>query len=113
MPRVNALNWYYTASQYVASYSTTLGFTLSDPLIISLRGSYGKDGILARAIEVDASLTTAPFTLLVDAIPRVVKPASYSTYNFDPNTNEVRITGGLVGDTVNFNFFETQQIEWR
>lgn len=113
MPRVNALSWRYVSGQYVATYTASLGISPSDPLIVNLVGSYGRDYISARSIEVDAGLTTAPFTLYIDGVARVIKTASYSTWNFSPISNEVRLTGGAGGDVATLNFYSSQQTEWR
>ena len=112
MPIVYHLQWRVTAGEYAATIAYTVP-ALPDVLSVYLRGSYGKDMLRARSVEIDGRLTTGAFTVLIDSIPRTVAAGSFQSYNFLQKTDRFELSGGNAGDLITLNFYPIPKIEWR
>lgn len=107
-----SLPWAVFGSGYVATITHTIPGSL-DPLTIYLRGSFGKDNVRARNIEISARLTSSPFVITVDGVPQTIPVGGYASLNIADISDRVVLSSGAAGDVITLNFYDRPKTEWR
>lgn len=110
MPILYSLPWSVYGNGYVATVTHSI---VSDPLTVYLRGSFGKDPVRARNIEINARLTTSPFILTIDGVPQTIPVGGYASINIADISDRVVLSGGAVNDVVILNLYDRSKTEWR
>lgn len=112
MATTYSLPWTVYGNGYVATIAHTIPISL-DPLTVYLRGSFGKDNVVARNIEISARLTTSPFVITIDGVPQTIPIGGYASLNIAEVSDRIVLSAGAAGDVITLNFYDRPRTEWR
>lgn len=110
MPTIFSPTWRVFGVGYVCTINHTL---VAESLVVYLKGSYGKDAVPVRNVEIDGRLATAPFVATIDNVAQTVPAGGYSSFNLAGISDRISISGGTLGDVITLNLYNVPRTEWR